>query len=118
MQSFCKHKNPICKQVERLNGDCSQCYSGYELMQGACVLPSKLQQNGVTLSRNCKVFVIDNGGMCNECYPGYRLVNKGCLEVNPLCKLIENVSGLCTACYDGYYLEGGNCIINMGNNPN
>lgn len=28
------------------------------------------------------------------------------------------MTGACTHCYDGYYLEGGNCLINMGNNPN
>lgn len=42
LENICKQKNPLCKEISRNNGDCTECYAGYYLTQGACIIPSNI----------------------------------------------------------------------------
>lgn len=63
MDNVCKQQNPICKNI-RSNGDCTECYAGYFLTQGACIIPSNLQVNSMTFNKNCKNFTNEKVDSC------------------------------------------------------
>ena len=82
--NICRQSNPLCKDSNVTNGACLDCYQGYLLRQGGCILPSNLMVTEDVLNVNCRVFddvvvvddnnnvVVDNNKKCLECYPGYR----------------------------------------------
>ena len=135
--------NKVCVAVSDLcktygdHGDCTSCYSGYDLKNGQCIFsesnnarPSDLGcgtwdwQNQVCLKcsnrwffnshkkcvpvdDNCNTYS-DNGN-CTSCYQGYGLCDGICVSVNPLCKSL-NADGTCASCYPQNILHKGNCV--------
>ncbi len=117
------------------NGDCTACYKGYNLANGACVLadqkgPSDLgckrwdwdnqkclecsarwtfDTNGVCqpVDNNCASW--GTYGECTACYTGYAVNQGKCEAVNVVCKS-TGADGACTACYNGYVLLRKTCV--------
>lgn len=97
----CKQVNPLCKGADS-KGLCIDCYPGYTLVSGACII------GRTKVQANC--FKVQNG-ICTKCFSRYYLNNVGeCQPINPLCKTF-NPSGACTSCYPGYSLINGECLI-------
>ena len=63
----CKQVNPLCKGAD-LKGLCIDCYPGYTLVSGACVIGMTKVQN------NC--FKVENG-VCVKCFSRYYLNPQG-----------------------------------------
>jgi hypothetical protein len=105
----CSQINVLCKTANKANGNCLSCYDGYTLgANGACVVTP------ATVSLNNDAYCIKvNGPVCTTCASGYFLNQTGiCQQVNPLCKVSNQVTGTCLSCYDGYSLTSDSqCII-------
>lgn len=56
----CKSISPLCNGFNSQTGVCLNCYTGYTLQNGACVIGTS-----TTLDPNCKTF---NGNTCTQCY--------------------------------------------------
>lgn len=118
---------------------CIQCYTGYALSNGACIVDTISQVNsnpfcskwagntclscatntyfnvnGVCqqMDVNCQTF---SNGNCISCYSGYQLVNQVCqVSVNtvsdPNCNNF-NTNGICTKCAsNAYFNDLGVCV--------
>ena len=100
----CVPVNPLCKD-HNLRGECTECYRGYEINSGKCVIESPKDPN-------CKT---SNGNFCVECYQGfyYSQGDRACKRLNPLCKTSNLATGACLTCYPGYNLNQrtGQCEV-------
>jgi hypothetical protein len=62
----CSSVDPLCRTLDKSNGDCASCYQGYQYTQGKCVLA------GVATMDPCQE---RNGqAVCLKCRVGYRMV--------------------------------------------
>ena len=103
----CTQFNPLCKESNRFNGDCTRCYPGYTLAAGDCVIGDSAAGNG---DPNCKS--TNAAGVCKDCYASYYLSSQNtCLRLDPLCKNYTARKDACDGCYDGYTLYQGKCVI-------
>ena len=77
----CINVNPLCKDYNN-QGKCTDCYPGYSLVSGSCVISFFTESNS---DKNCKKF---SNNVCDECYQGYfySRQSKICERINPLCK--------------------------------
>ena len=101
-----------CK-ANAANGDCSECYKGYDLKEGKCVFSDS--NNAHPADLGCGLWDWDNQ-KCLKCSSGW--VNNAagvCVPVSDQCKAnAEN--GDCTECYKGYDLKEGKCLFSDSNN--
>ena len=95
------------------NGDCTECYKGYDLKEGKCVFSEF--NNARPSDLGCSTWDWDNQ-VCLKCSNEWVFnANKRCVPVSDQCKShAEN--GDCTSCYKGYDLKEGQCIFSDFNN--
>ena len=110
----CKEQNPLCKTVDKSNGNCTTCWPGFSLLQGNCTVETQTSpsgENGVVDIYCVKVL----NGVCNECSNGYyyHKQDRICKQVDPLCKDHNEDNGFCTDCYQGFSLSDGRCSISV-----
>jgi hypothetical protein len=104
----CNKVSDQCKAWSDSTGACTDCYDGYGLSGGECVI--KTTQPGQTTVPNCAQ-VSANGQYCTRCAFRYYNYNGVCNKVSDQCKAWSDSTGACTDCYDGYGLSGGECVI-------
>ena len=102
----CKQVNPYCRGYNPSNGDCTDCYPGYALSGGRCVIPEAEEIDG-----NCKRFSESNSKFCAECYQGYIPLNGICKVRDDQCANYSQSTYECLGCYAGYALDQGKCVI-------
>lgn len=106
-QATCLRLDPLCKTYTPTQIACASCYSGYDLYQGQCVIPSKVPN-----SNSDPYCIAVQNGQCLNCASGFYLgPEKKCLALNPLCKTSDMTNGYCKDCYPGYLLAGTSCIV-------
>ena len=88
------------------NGDCTECYKGYSVKEGQCILDGVIVPHDL----GCGTWDWDNQ-VCLACSNNWVFnEDKRCIAVSDQCKAhAEN--GDCTSCYKGYHLEEGQCIV-------
>lgn len=105
----CTKFNDLCKTSNKITGACLDCYQGYSLMNGDCVIAQS------SPSGNSDIYCIKtNGNQCVSCSSGFFLNQNGkCQQTDPLCKTTNQVNGICVECYQGYVLSpnSNSCII-------
>jgi proprotein convertase subtilisin/kexin type 5 len=107
-KGVCTQVSDNCKSFT-LNGDCSACWAGYDLIQGACV-----RNTSQPLNVNCKAWDW-NKQVCLECANRFVFNSNGiCVSVSDNCRTFDN-SGFCTGCYNGYTLSQGQCVSSSSN---
>ena len=81
-QATCIRLDPLCKSYTPSQRDCSDCYDGYTLVDGKCIISTKVP------SANDDPYCIKSqGSNCLNCASGYFKDHTGaCKELNPLCK--------------------------------
>jgi hypothetical protein len=93
-------------------GECTACYKGYELSNGACVLSAV---SGPT-DAGCASWDWDNQ-KCLKCSFRWTFNRDGvCTPVNDGCSSWGSY-GECTACYKGYELSNGACVLSAVSGP-
>ena len=96
--------NPLCKASSN-TGECTECYDGYTLNSGACMISTSRDPN-------CKQY---RGETCIQCSSGfyYSPDSVVCKKLNPLCKTSDLINGRCLSCYPGYQLNtnNGQCAV-------
>jgi hypothetical protein len=115
LEGKCTQVSPSCATYNENNGQCTSCFSGYEVSGGKCVVSTTTSGDP-----NCKTF--DGKGVCLECAKGARFNQQGvCVVLNPDCLTYNQSTGACTACYSGYDLNGfGGCVksVTVSGDPN
>jgi hypothetical protein len=96
-------QNPQCSSFSGIT--CLNCYAGYYLYDGICVLGSSL----------CATLDV-NTGACLSCISGYTLSGSNCIKSSG-CASVSNTTGQCVTCPTGYVLWFGLCVDNKSNNP-
>ncbi len=105
-QGICQPVNPNCNDYHPLNGDCVTCYSGFALIEEAC-LPEFLVSN--MFDPYCNKF---EGSKCVNCSSGYYFDDhRKCVQADPNCKIVEK--NKCLDCYPGFELKGNKCLIQV-----
>jgi len=99
----CKQVSSLCKSYNSTNGNCIDCYPGYTLSAGTCIIA-----NSKTSDINCQK---STNGVCTQCYGGFYLSNNFCKKINLICQTFDKTNGNCTSCYQGYTLSNGDCKI-------
>ena len=95
------------------NGDCTSCYKGYDLTNGACVFGASNTARPSDLG--CGTWDWDNQ-VCLACSAHwFKNSNGQCVPVADQCKTNAD-NGDCTACYQGYDLTAGQCLFSAFNN--
>lgn len=61
-QRLCTQLDPLCRNSDMTNGDCTSCYPGYFLSAARCVAAQSIQ------IANCNV--VGANGLCTECMEG------------------------------------------------
>lgn len=101
---ICCQINPQCKRFNQQVGICEDCYQGYTVVNGVCVISTSVNPNIV----GCKTWT---NGACTECaIRWYFDSNKNCQPVSNFCRT-WTVSGNCDTCYQGYTVINGACIL-------
>lgn len=108
---ICQQVSDQCKAWSLTNGKCTDCYDGYGLLNGACVVrpPVQPQPTPTPTVPNCAQ--IASNGACYKCAQRYWNNNGICVQVSDQCRLWSEYNGLCTDCYDGYALNNGACVL-------
>ncbi len=98
----------MCKTSNRITGACLDCYQGYNLVSGDCVIA--LQATGGSSDLYCIKW---NGNICQTCSSGFFYSQSAgkCQQTDPLCKTTNQATGMCVECYQGYVLSSNSCII-------
>jgi hypothetical protein len=82
-------------------GICEQCYEGYAINNGSCVLA------GAAADTGCLLW--DGNHKCLNCSARWVFNAKGvCVAVSDLCRT-WGTTGACLSCYAGYSLSQGQC---------
>jgi hypothetical protein len=103
--NVCQVVSNQCKAFDN-SGRCTDCYKGYNLQNGQCVLAP---QNGPS-DVGCAQWDWNNQ-VCLKCSQGWIFNVYGvCQSVSSQCKAYDN-SGRCTDCYKGYALLNGECVL-------
>ena len=109
----CQAVSDLCKSWSLINGACSDCYTGYELSAGACVLSKQVLPvqpqpgSGPAPIAGCAQ---QKDGVCTGCSFRYYLSAGACLPVSDLCNTWA-ANGACLTCYTGYELSAGACVL-------
>ena len=69
---LCASVSPYCKSYDQANGQCTTCFSGYNLSNGECL---------VAPENFCKTQ--DQNG-CTTCYDGFVLYQKNCVTLDKI----------------------------------
>ena len=103
-----------CREWDVNNGQCTSCYFGYIVDNGACVVdPNAPGASDVAGNPNCKVW---NNEVCEECaFRHWFDANGICQAVANQCNTWDNADGLCLSCYQGYDLVNGACEFSPSN---
>ena len=97
--------SPLCKTFDYDTNTCQDCFSGFTLTEGNCLLA----EGKAVIDPNCKAF--DNDGECFECSQGSYFNPDGiCEVVSAFCKTFDFDNIVCSECYEGYNLNNGTCI--------
>ena len=110
-QGKCKEQNLLCKKINLNNGNCTECWPGYTLYNGDCVVIGSSQSISEVSG---DIYCIEvQGTVCVKCSSGYYLNKQQakCKQINPLCRSSNPDTGACTDCYQGYSISQGNCVI-------
>ena len=95
LQSVCVQFDTNCQTFNQMTLACIQCYTGYALSNGACILDTSSQVNSNPF---CSKWA---GNTCLSCATDtYFNVNGICQQIDVNCKTFSN--GNCIACYSGY----------------
>lgn len=101
----CTPVSDFCKSSTD-NGVCTSCYSGYDLINGACLISSTNTARPSDLG--CAAWDWGNN-ICLTCSKNWVFnSNKVCTQVSSFCKTSDE-KGACTSCYAGYDLSDGIC---------
>ena len=95
---YCTVANPLCRTYNLTNGHCLSCYKGYTVSGESCVVES----SGST-DVNCLKFT--SSGECEQCYVSFYVSNGICMQMNDLCRSVDQTDGRCLSCYPGYTLS-------------
>ena len=95
--------------VSYLNGKCTKCYSGYNLVQGYCML---------VCTANCSLCLSSN--KCLQCIPGYYLSTSGnqCIKCSDPCTncVLNQNTYVCTKC-NNLDWDGSTCTATNKTQP-
>jgi len=95
------------------NGDCTDCYKGYDLKNGSCVFSDS--NNAKPADLGCGSWDWNNQ-VCLKCSNNWVFNAKNvCVPVSDQCKAHAD-NGDCTGCYQGYDLINGSCVFSASNN--
>ena len=102
---MCVQVSSLCNTFDR-SGNCLTCYSGYNLVNGKCVLaPVQKVADVGCASWNW------NRQTCLQCSNNWVFNNNGvCVPVSDQCNTYDK-SGACVTCYRGYNLVNGACVL-------
>ena len=106
---ICRQANPLCK-TSNSTGQCTSCYTGYEVARGTCLI-------NAAKDVNCLTYDPSNNYYCIGCYPGYVALSGKCNVQNPLCATVNFSNGDCLTCWPGYSLSGGDCLLGTVSSP-
>ena len=82
--NVCIQIDPFCKSFNLTDKICTQCYSGFQIVNNACVFD--IQKPAFDI--NCKTF--DTNGVCVNCSKGFYFDSNGvCIQVPPSCKTFD-----------------------------
>ncbi len=100
----CQSLSSLCKDYNELNGHCRNCFEGFRLNNGVCV---------VSNSRNSDVNCANQGadGVCVACFSGFYVKAGRCEKISPLCNGANLKTGECLGCFPGYVNVQGECQI-------
>lgn len=105
----CEQVDPNCKDFNRTNGFCTECFTGFQLNnRGQCLeAPNTVQDAG------CRSFA---NGVCTECSQGFYFdSNRICRVIDPNCKDFNFQQRVCTGCYEGFSINSQNqCVRSSG----
>ena len=88
----CIKFNDLCKTSNQITGACLDCYQGYSLVSGDCVIAQQ-----VTTASSDIYCIKWNGNVCQTCSSGffYSQSSGKCQQTDPLCKTTNQVTGIC-----------------------
>jgi hypothetical protein len=100
-------------RVHSENGDCTECFQGYDLKEGRCVFSSSNYAGPSDLG--CGTWDW-NKQVCLKCSSNWFFnSDKVCVPVSDQCST-SAANGDCSACYQGYDLKEGKCLFSDFNN--
>ena len=89
-----------CNTFDELTGDCTSCYAGFDLSNGACL---RSTSTSGCLER-------DENGICTKCsFRSYLDDANECVSVDDQCADFNYDARVCAGCYSGYSLLNGKC---------
>lgn len=110
----CEAVSDQCRDWNRTTGVCTDCYFGYILNDGACVVdPSAPRSTDVNANPYCSKWGTNGCETCAE--RTFFNANGICQRVNDECWTWDPVDGLCLTCYKGYDLVNGSCLYSSAN---
>jgi len=95
-----------CRKILDINGNCNQCYSGYTLTAGSCVLCP------YTGCRSTNTSVVLNVCTCSECQSGFYLSGVNCLACT-VSNCATCTASTCNQCNPGFHLNANACVSNI-----
>ena len=98
----------MCKTSNQITGACLDCYQGYGLVGGDCVVAQQV------IGSSSDVYCIKwNGNVCQTGSSGFFFSQSAgkCQQTDPLCKTTNQVTRICVECYQGYALSGNSCVV-------
>jgi hypothetical protein len=99
---ICCEVPTTCQIFDTKLGICTQCYSGYSLVNNSCA------RSNATADIYCEQW---NGSVCMKCAANcYFDSNHSCAPLNSYCKDANTTDGSCLNCYKGYVLTEGVCV--------
>ena len=105
----CILNSKSCRYISDINGNCSQCYSGYTLNSGACVACA------FTGCLPANASVVNNVCTCTVCNSGYYLTAVTCTACSTA-NCATCPANVCSACKANFYLSGSTCAASSAAN--
>ena len=94
-------------QIWDVTGQCTACYSGYDLINGACQVSTS---NTKPSDLGCGTWNW-NQQICLACSNNWVFNNNGvCVPVSDQCQTYD-LAGNCVSCYKGYNLSARKCVL-------
>ena len=104
-KGICCKVHPQCRVFNQDVGICEQCYQGYGLNNGTCVIITP----GNMINPGCQQY--DGNNNCLKCSVRFAPNADGvCIPVSDNCRTWDEANGNCLSCYAGYVLDQGQCI--------
>ena len=103
-EKTCKASNPLCRLFNQDNGKCTECYIGFVLSDGTCIIDDNFE-SGESLCAEWKEKI------CLRCASRAYFNEQGvCTGVSELCKTFDQLDGSCKTCYPGFKIEDDQCV--------